>query len=137
MINILLCDTDSIMTTTISRYLKYYGYGVNTFSKPTKALGLLESSAFDLFICEARMEPLDGFTLCEQIRASSKPHLKSLSLLIIAPENPGFEECRLMRRQDVYFLMKYKGPEKWYEKITAIMQHKYGRLGDRFKETIK
>ena len=85
MIKILICDTDAVMLTTVSRYLKWYGYGVKILDNPSQAISILESSVYDLFICEARMEPLDGFALCEQIRELSHPNVKNLSFLVVAP----------------------------------------------------
>ena len=128
MIRILFCDNDAAMLKTMGRYLSWYGIQVDGIENPNEVTKILEKSYYDLLICNARMEPLDGFVLCANIRNSPKATLRDLPILIVVPENPAYQEFQFLRREKIYFLMKYQSPEKWHEKIGAILHNQRLKL---------
>ena len=128
MVRILFCDNDQAMLKTMGRYLSWYGIKVNEVEDPAQVVQILEKSYYDLLICNARMEPIDGLALCASIRNSLKISLQDLPIVMVVPENSTYEEFQFLRQQKVYFLMKYQSPEKWFEKIGAILYNQNLKL---------
>lgn len=121
MAKVLVCDDDDDMRDTVSAFLEAYGFSVESLADSSELQTRLRQTAYDLLICNAWMEPLDGFVICEALRKSGNPRLRSLEILMVAPDDLDAEQYKILRRQGVHFMMKYKSPEAWFEKVSAIL----------------
>lgn len=76
---------DSITTLTLEQgVLEAAGFEVRTARDGAEAWGLLETHEVDLVVSDVDMPRMDGFTLCEAIRAS--PRLASLPVVLVTAE---------------------------------------------------
>ncbi|MDD5218786.1 MAG: response regulator [Candidatus Omnitrophica bacterium] len=117
---ILLCDDDHLMRETMGTYLSWYGFEVDGANQYFEVLSRLNKVPYDLLICNVWQKFLDGFELCNILRHSREMRIRNLPVLMISPEPLDHEDYKFLRERNVYFMMKYKSPDKWYEEIMAI-----------------
>jgi DNA-binding response OmpR family regulator len=121
MAKILYADSDGKMAEIWSRALGQYGFETTHVSDSSRVLPLLGQARFDLLICDLWCKPVSARTLCESIRFSAEAELAKLPVLVIGPEELQSEEFKLIFKHDIYFILKYKSPEEWFQKITTIL----------------
>lgn len=68
---ILVVDDDSAISELVSSLLEAEGFDVDAFTDPEKALRSFESAGYDLAILDVMMPGIDGFELCNRLRARS------------------------------------------------------------------
>ena len=78
----LVLADDSVTTRTLERtILEAAGYEVLAAVDGAQAWELLQSAGADLVVADVEMPRMDGFALCEAIRAS--PHLRELPVVLV------------------------------------------------------
>src|SRR5918997_2730846 len=65
---ILVVDDEPDLTLLCSLALEYYGFKVETFTDPQKALSNYKPSYYDLVILDITMPKMDGFQLYDEIK---------------------------------------------------------------------
>jgi DNA-binding response OmpR family regulator len=76
---ILVVDDEPDLTMICSLALEYYGFKVDTFTDPRKALSNYEPGYYDLIILDIAMPKMDGFQLYDEIKKKTrKPESVSL-----------------------------------------------------------
>src|SRR5918999_4467955 len=65
---ILVVDDEADLTLLCSFALEYYGFRVETFTDPQKALSNYKLSYYDLVILDITMPKMDGFQLYDEIK---------------------------------------------------------------------
>jgi DNA-binding response OmpR family regulator len=65
---ILVVDDEPDLTMICSLALEYYGFKVDTFTDPRKALSNYEPGYYDLVILDIMMPNMDGFQLYDEIK---------------------------------------------------------------------
>jgi DNA-binding response OmpR family regulator len=65
---ILVVDDEADLTLLCSLALEYYGFKVETFTDPQKALSNYKPSYYDLVILDITMPKMDGFQLYDEIK---------------------------------------------------------------------
>jgi len=121
MISILYCDTDPAMLTAIKTSLEPYGCAVDIIDQPPEILARLESKRYAAFLCGAWLGNVDGYALCGALRNSAHANLRDLAMLVLSPQPPGFAEFQFLPAKKIHYLIKYKNPDRLWEKITAIL----------------
>lgn len=66
---ILIVDDEREITDLISLYLRNENYTVYSFYDPIEACKLAKTEDLDLAILDVMMPKMDGFKLCQEIRA--------------------------------------------------------------------
>lgn len=66
---VLLVDDSALLRTVVDKLLSEHGYTVFTAESGQEALSVLEQIQPSLLILDVRMDGMDGFELCERIRA--------------------------------------------------------------------
>ncbi len=89
---ILLIDDDRLVVKSIERYLKTYGYDVETVQSGREALEKAEKSEFDLIISDIRMPEMDGVETLRRIRELSLQHNKQKTPAIVITGYAGGDE---------------------------------------------
>lgn len=67
--NVLIIDDDEQLTEVLEEYLVKFGFTVSCAHAPSEGLKLLRSSAPDVLILDVMLPEMDGFKLCQKIRA--------------------------------------------------------------------
>jgi len=67
--NILIIDDDQLVVKTLSRYLKTYGYKVETVMSGEEAVKKAEAMPFDLIISDVRMPGMNGLETLKNLRS--------------------------------------------------------------------
>lgn len=75
--NVLLIDDDELVLKTLSKFLKIYGYKVNSVKDGESALKEIENSVFNLVIADVRMPGMDGLETVKRIRQMNNDKKKS------------------------------------------------------------
>src|SRR5918994_2531733 len=65
---ILVVDDEADLTMLCSLALEYYGFKVDTFNNPQKALSNYKPGYYDLVILDIKMPNMDGFQLYDEIK---------------------------------------------------------------------
>src|ERR671919_1662740 len=65
---ILVVDDEADLTMLCSLALEYYGFKVDTFNDPQKALSNYKPGYYDLVILDIKMPKMDGFQLYDEIK---------------------------------------------------------------------
>jgi len=67
--NILVIDDDQLVVKTLSRYLKTYGYKIETAVSAEEAIAKAEAMPFDLIISDIRMPGMNGLETLKRLRS--------------------------------------------------------------------
>ena len=76
---ILVVDDEADLTMLCSLALEYYGFKVDTFNNPQKALSNYKPGYYDLVILDIKMPNMDGFELYDEIK--KKDHKAKICFL--------------------------------------------------------
>jgi len=121
MIKILIAEDNHPWRDILKRHLSVYGFEVDGVDQSLEVMKHLQKNSYGLLICNAWQGSLVGHILCESVRRSELSHVREIPILMVAPEPLEQEDYKNLRRNDVYFMVKYKSPEKWYQKINVIL----------------
>ena len=76
---IMIVDDESDITVFCKISLEYYGYEVDTFNEPKKALSKFKPNYYDLVILDIKMPEMNGFELHKRIKEID-PNVKACFL---------------------------------------------------------
>ncbi len=124
MANILYLDGDRDLSEIFAGYLREYGFQVRKAEDSRTVMKELTAGHFDLLICDRWSRPEDGHAVCERVRALPDMRMKRIPILMVGPEEPRAEEHKWTYLHDVYFLIKFKSAEDWYQKITTLLNNR-------------
>lgn len=75
----IVVDDESDLTLLYRMSLEYYGFEVETYNEPIKALSNFKSNYYDLIILDIKMPNMDGFELHKKIKEKD-PNLRACFL---------------------------------------------------------
>jgi len=67
--SILIIDDDQLVVKTLSRYLKTYGYKIETAVSGEEAIAKSETMPFDLIVSDIRMPGMNGLETLKKLRS--------------------------------------------------------------------
>lgn len=91
---ILVIDDDPLITKTLTKYLKSYGYEIEPVLSGRDAIQKVETSLFDLIIIDIRMPEIDGIETIKRIReiAQNKYRTKIAEIIITGYASEEYRE---------------------------------------------
>lgn len=119
---ILLCDSDVAMLTVMKTHLSWYGFATTAVDNSARVREFLQEASYDLFICDHLSQPINASVLCEEIRQSPLPRIRGIPIFMLACGQVEVEAYKFLRQRNIYFMSKFQSPEKWFEKINAIIK---------------
>ncbi|MFQ5400219.1 MAG: response regulator transcription factor [Anaerolineae bacterium] len=129
MATILVIDDDELVSRTLQRTLKIYGYQVMAANSGTEGLQLARRHRPDLFILDIMMPGADGYQVCRQIRGD--PLLQDLPVLFLTAKVKDEDKIEGFRAGADDFLSKPFNMEELQLRIKAILRRVYSVKPDQ------
>lgn len=120
MTTILVIDDDELVSRTLQRALKMYGYHVMVANSGTEGLQLARRHKPDLFILDIMMPGADGYQVCRQIRGD--PMLSDLPVLFLTAKLKDEDKIEGFRAGADDYLTKPFNMEELQLRVKAIMR---------------
>ncbi len=120
MTTILVIDDDDLVSQTLQRALKMYGYHVMVANSGIEGLQLARRRRPDLFILDIIMPGADGYQVCRQIRGD--PLLKELPVLFLTARGKDEDKIEGFRAGADDYLSKPFNMEELQLRIQAILR---------------
>ncbi len=120
MATILVIDDDELVSRTLQRALKVYGYQVMVAHSGTEGLQLARRHRPDLFILDIMMPGADGYQVCRQIRGD--PLLSDLPVLFLTARLKDEDKIEGFRAGADDYLTKPFNMEELQLRVKAIMR---------------
>ena len=120
MTTILVIDDDELVSRTLQRALKMYGYHVMVSNSGTEGLQLARRHKPDLFILDIMMPGADGYQVCRQIRGD--PMLLDLPVLFLTAKLKDEDKIEGFRAGADDYLTKPFNMEELQLRVKAIMR---------------
>ncbi|MCA9926339.1 MAG: response regulator transcription factor [Anaerolineales bacterium] len=120
MSTILVIDDDELVSRTLQRALKIYGYQVMVANSGTEGLQLARRHRPDLFILDIMMPGADGYQVCRQIRGD--PLLKELPVLFLTAKAKDEDKIEGFRAGADDYLSKPFNMEELQLRVKAILR---------------
>ncbi len=118
--NILLCDSYKPTRDLVKTVLSCYGFIVSAEESSSSVTDSLNKSTYDVLICDYFVKPVSSFELFRTIRGASDLMVRDTRILMMTYGALDLEEHKFLRQHHVYLIPKFKGPEKYFEKINLI-----------------
>jgi DNA-binding response OmpR family regulator len=87
--NILVVDDEPNIVLSLEFLMKQSGYSVRTAANGEEALAAVEESTPDLILLDINMPKLNGFQVCEALRA--QPEFKAIRILMLTAKGRDIE----------------------------------------------
>jgi hypothetical protein len=84
----------------------------------------LRAAPYGLMICDRWCGPVPAERIGRQLRDPENPEFRDLPVLIVGPEELRPDEFKWIYKHHMYFLIKFKSPEEWYQKIITILNNR-------------
>lgn len=120
MSTILVIDDDELVSRTLQRALKMYGYQVMVANSGTEGLQLARRHRPELFILDIMMPGADGYQVCRQIRGD--PLLKDLPVLFLTAKAKDEDKIEGFRAGADDYLSKPFNMEELQLRVKAILR---------------
>lgn len=120
MATILVIDDDELVSRTLQRALKVYGYQVMVAHSGTEGLQLARRHQPDLFILDIMMPGADGYQVCRQIRGD--PLLADLPVLFLTAKLKDEDKIEGFRAGADDYLTKPFNMEELQLRVKAILR---------------
>lgn len=120
MATILVIDDDELVSRTLQRALKLYGYHVMVSNSGTEGLQLARRHQPDLFILDIMMPGADGYQVCRQIRGD--PLLQELPVLFLTAKAKDEDKIEGFRAGADDYLSKPFNMEELQLRVKAILR---------------
>jgi DNA-binding response OmpR family regulator len=120
MATILVIDDDELVSRTLQRALKLYGYHVMVSNSGTEGLQLARRHRPDLFILDIMMPGADGYQVCRQIRGD--PLLLELPVLFLTAKAKDEDKIEGFRAGADDYLSKPFNMEELQLRVRAILR---------------
>lgn len=128
MSTILVIDDDELVSRTLQRTLKHYGYQVMAAHSGTEGLQLARRHRPDLFILDIMMPGLNGYDVCRQIRGD--PLLKELPVLFLTAKAKDEDKIEGFRAGADDYLSKPFNMEELELRVKAILRRVLPKLNE-------
>lgn len=122
---ILVVDDDPAVTALLARGLKYEGYTVDVASAGEEGIRLADTCHPDLVILDIMMPGLDGFQVCQKLRAADS-HLPIL--MLTAKDAPADQVEGLDTGADDYVIKPFVF-EVLVARVRALLRRREGQAG--------
>ena len=103
-INIMVVDDTPANLRLLSQMLKQHGYKVHAVSSGEQALIAAEMAPPDLILLDIMMPGLDGYTVCERLKA--KPQTANVPIIFISALNEPLDKVKAFSVGGVDYLTK-------------------------------
>lgn len=120
MATILVIDDDELVSRTLQRALKMYGYQVMVAHSGTEGLQLARRHRPDLFVLDIMMPGADGYQVCRQIRGD--PLLTDLPVLFLTAKAKDEDKIEGFRAGADDYLSKPFNMEELQLRVKAILR---------------
>lgn len=120
MSTVLVIDDDELVSRTLQRALKIYGYQVMVANSGTEGLQLARRHRPDLFILDIMMPGADGYQVCRQIRGD--PLLSDLPVLFLTAKAKDEDKIEGFRAGADDYLSKPFNMEELQLRVKAILR---------------
>lgn len=120
MATILVIDDDELVSRTLQRALKLYGYHVMVARSGTEGLQMARRHRPDLFILDIIMPGADGYQVCRQIRGD--PLLRDLPVLFLTTRGKDEDKIEGFRAGADDYLPKPFNMEELQLRMKAILR---------------
>jgi DNA-binding response OmpR family regulator len=117
---ILVVDDDELVLIALEALLSPSGYEVTTSQNGDDALAKLCKKKFDLMIIDIIMPGMNGFELCEKIRAFDV--YKAVPIIMLTAKNAAEDKKRGMEMGANLFLPKPISPQKLIDLIKKSLE---------------
>lgn len=124
MATILVIDDDELVSQTLQRALKLYGYHVMVARSGTEGLQLARRHRPDLFVLDIIMPGADGYQVCRQIRGD--PLLKEIPVLFLTAKGKDEDKIEGFRAGADDYLSKPFNMEELQLRLQAILRRMGG-----------
>jgi DNA-binding response OmpR family regulator len=117
---ILAVDDEPDLTMLCSLSLEYYGFKVDTFNDPQKALSNYKPDYYDLVILDIKMPKMDGFELYDEIKKKDQ----KAKICFLTASELYYEEFRKKEYHAIdknLFLRKPIDNEELLKEVNRIM----------------
>jgi len=128
MSTILVIDDDELVSRTLQRALKMYGYQVMVANSGTEGLQLARRHRPELFILDIMMPGADGYQVCRQIRGD--PLLKDLPVLFLTAKAKDEDKIEGFRAGADDYLSKPFNMEELQLRVKAILRRATANSSD-------
>lgn len=128
MATILVIDDDELVSQTLQRALKLYGYHVMVARSGAEGLQLARRHRPDLFVLDIIMPGADGYQVCRQIRGD--PLLKDVPVLFLTAKGRDEDKIEGFRAGADDYLSKPFNMEELQLRLQAILR----RVGGEAEE---
>ncbi len=120
MTTILVIDDDELVSRTLQRALKLYGYQVMVANSGAEGLQIARRHRPDLFILDIMMPGADGYQVCRQIRGD--PLLDDLPVLFLTAKAKDEDKIEGFRAGGDDYLSKPFNMEELQLRVKAILR---------------
>jgi DNA-binding response OmpR family regulator len=117
---VLVIDDDELVSRTLQRALKMYGYHVLVANSGTEGIQLARRYNPDLFILDVLMPGTDGYQVCRQVRGD--PILKEAPILFLTAKAKDEDKIEGFRAGGDDYLTKPFNMEELQLRIRAILR---------------
>lgn len=117
---ILVIDDDELVSRTIQRALKMYGYHVMVANGGAEGLQLARRHRPDLFILDVVMPGMDGYQVCRQVRGD--PLLAELPILFLTAKVKDEDKIEGFRAGADDYLIKPFNMDELQYRVKAILR---------------
>jgi two-component system, OmpR family, response regulator RpaA len=128
MSTVLVIDDDELVSRTVQRALKMYGYQVMVAGSGIEGLQLARRHVPDLFILDIVMPGTDGYQVCRQIRGD--PLLKQLPVLFLTAKSKDEDKIEGFRAGADDYLPKPFNMEELQLRVKAILRRMVPQDGE-------
>lgn len=118
--SILVIDDDRLVSRTLQKALKLYGYHAMTAKSGTEGLQLARRHQPDLFILDIVMPGTDGYEVCRQIRQD--PVLETIPVLFLTAREKEEDRIEGFRAGADDYLSKPFNMEELHLRVEAILR---------------
>ncbi|MCI0394260.1 MAG: response regulator transcription factor [Chloroflexi bacterium] len=118
--NILVIDDDELVSRTLQRALKMYGYQVMVANSGTEGLQLGRRHLPDLLVLDVVMPGMDGYQVCRQARGD--PLLKDVPILFLTAKSKDEDKIEGFRAGGDDYLAKPFNMDELQLRIKAILR---------------
>ena len=123
---IMLVDDENGMLDLVGLILQRQGFSVLKARDAFTALALLESSTPDLFVLDVMMPGIDGFHVCETVRAT--PSTSDLPIIMLSAKTDMASANKGLRLGANKYLTKPISPEELTRQVRDVLQNSNSRL---------
>ena len=119
---ILVVDDDELVLVALAELLSPKGYTVSTALSGPQALEKIDKDRFDLLILDIIMPKMDGYELCQRIRAMEE--YSEIPIIMLTAKSSEEDQRRGLMVGATLFLPKPISPQRLLHLIAATLGEK-------------